>query len=120
MKEMVEHLPCGPACEESYASMDWVDKYMMDMDTLWGCRYFTKENCCQNLNKLIWISVSIVFMENKRESYFSEFGKENKIERLEIVHTDVWGPTQVSSLGGSLYYVTFIDDANRKTWVYFI
>jgi transposase InsO family protein len=36
------------------------------------------------------------------------------------VHTYVWGPAQVSSLGGSNYYVTFIDDATRKTWVYFI
>ena len=32
------------------------------------------------------------------------------------MHTDVWGPAQVSSLGGSKYYVTFIDDATRKTW----
>jgi hypothetical protein len=30
------------------------------------------------------------------------------------VHTDVWGPTQVSYLGGSHYYVKFIDDATRK------
>jgi hypothetical protein len=36
------------------------------------------------------------------------------------VHIDVWGPTPVSSLGGSHYYVTFIDDATRKTWVYCI
>jgi hypothetical protein len=36
------------------------------------------------------------------------------------VHTDVWGPDQVSSLGGSHYYVTFIDDATIKTWVYYI
>jgi hypothetical protein len=36
------------------------------------------------------------------------------------VHTDVWGPTQASSLAGSRYYVTFIDDATRKTWVYCI
>ena len=36
------------------------------------------------------------------------------------MHTCVWGPTQVSSLGGSKYYVTFIDDATRKTWVYCI
>ena len=36
------------------------------------------------------------------------------------MHTDVWGPTQVSSLGGSHYYITFIDDATRKTWVYCI
>ena len=34
---------------------------------------------------------------------FLRVGKENKIERLEIVHIDVWGPTQVSSLGVSRY-----------------
>jgi hypothetical protein len=36
------------------------------------------------------------------------------------VHTNVWGPSHVSSLVGSCYYVTFIDDATRKTWVYCI
>jgi hypothetical protein len=30
------------------------------------------------------------------------------------MHTDVWGPAHVSSLGGSRYYVTFIDYASRK------
>ena len=33
------------------------------------------------------------------------------------MHTDVWGPAQVSYLGGSRYYVTFIDDATRKTLI---
>jgi hypothetical protein len=51
---------------------------------------------------------------------FLRVGKEKKNERLDLVHTDVWGPDQVSSLGGSHYYVTFIDDATRKTWVYCI
>ena len=36
------------------------------------------------------------------------------------MHIDVWGPDQVQSLSGSCYYVTFIDDATRKTWVYCI
>ena len=36
------------------------------------------------------------------------------------MHTYIWGPTQVSSLGGSNYYVSFIDDRTRKTWVYCI
>jgi hypothetical protein len=51
---------------------------------------------------------------------FLRVRKEKKSERLELVHIDVWGPTQVSSLDGSRYYVTFIDDATRKTWVYCI
>jgi hypothetical protein len=34
-REIVEHLPYGPASEEVYMSMDWVDRYMTGMDTLW-------------------------------------------------------------------------------------
>ena len=59
-------------------------------------------------------------MENRRESDFSELGKKRRAKKLELVHTNVWGPAQVSSLGGSHYYVTFIDDATRKTWIYCI
>lgn len=36
------------------------------------------------------------------------------------MHIDVWDLSHVSSLGGSSYYVTFIDDATRKTLVYCI
>ena len=62
---------------------------------------------------------SCVYGKQKRVS-FVKTGKENKKEKLELVHTDVWGPAQVSSLGGSHYYVTFIDDATRKVWVNFL
>jgi hypothetical protein len=51
---------------------------------------------------------------------FLRVGKEKKSEKLELVHTDVWGPTHVSYIGGSHYYFNFIDDATRKTWVYCI
>jgi transposase InsO family protein len=51
---------------------------------------------------------------------FLRVGKEKKNESLDLVHTDVWGPAQVSYLGCSCYYFTFIDDATRKTWVYCI
>jgi hypothetical protein len=60
-----------------------------------------------------------VYGKHKRV-IFLKVRKEKKSERLELVHTDVWGPSQVSSLGGSCYYVTFIDDSTRKTWVYCI
>lgn len=39
---------------------------------------------------------------------------------MELIHTDVWGPALVSSLRGSKYYMTFIDDVSRKVWVYFL
>ncbi|KAK8934286.1 hypothetical protein KSP39_PZI015019 [Platanthera zijinensis] len=37
---------------------------------------------------------------------------------LDYVHTDVWGPTKTTSLGGSQYFVSFIDDFSRYVWVY--
>ena len=60
-----------------------------------------------------------IFGKQKKVS-FTKIGKTPKTERLELVHTDVWGPSPVSSLAGSLYYVTFIDDSTRKLWVYFL
>ena len=36
---------------------------------------------------------------------------------LDYVHSDVWGPTRELSLGGSQYFVTFIDDFSKKVWV---
>ena len=42
----------------------------------------------------------------------------NKI--LELVHSDVFGPVSVPSLGKYVYYFSFIDDFSRNTWIYFL
>jgi hypothetical protein len=34
-QETIEHPPCGPARKKVYVSMDFVDRYMTSMDTLW-------------------------------------------------------------------------------------
>ena len=34
------------------------------------------------------------------------------------MHSDVCGPMPMASMGGSLYFVTFIDDFSCKVWVY--
>ena len=39
---------------------------------------------------------------------------------LELIHSDVCGPFRVNSLGGHRFFVTFIDDFSRKTWVFFL
>ncbi|KAH9754532.1 Integrase catalytic domain-containing protein [Citrus sinensis] len=49
-----------------------------------------------------------------------KFGTTNHDTReiLEYVHNDVWGPAKTASIGGSHYFVTFIDDFSRCVWVY--
>lgn len=39
---------------------------------------------------------------------------------LEIVHTDICGPMEHTSIGGSRYFLLFIDDHSRMTFVYFL
>ena len=39
---------------------------------------------------------------------------------LELVHTDICGPMNISSVGGNKYFLTFIDDFSRKTWIYLL
>ena len=34
-----------------------------------------------------------------------------------IVHSDVWGPSKIATLGGAHWFVTFIEDCTRMTWV---
>jgi hypothetical protein len=40
-------------------------------------------------------------------------------EFLGYVHSDVWGPFPVALLLGKWYYIYFIDEYLRFTWVYF-
>jgi len=70
------------------------------------------------------ISLDFDFYEN------CVYGKQNRVsfpsggkrakEILELVHSDVFGPVKFPSLGNLLYYVSFIDDFSRNTWIYFL
>ena len=39
---------------------------------------------------------------------------------LNLIHSDLCRPMYFVSLRGYEYYVTFIDDHSRKTWIYFL
>ena len=41
-------------------------------------------------------------------------------EVLGLVHSDICGPITPISNGGKKYFITFIDDYSRKTWVYIL
>jgi len=39
---------------------------------------------------------------------------------LHLVHSDLCGPLPVVSFSGCTYFLTFVDDFSRRTWVYFV
>ncbi|KFD63371.1 hypothetical protein M514_24458 [Trichuris suis] len=39
---------------------------------------------------------------------------------LDVVHSDICGPMQVRSFSGARYFISFIDDFSRKSFVYFL
>lgn len=53
-----------------------------------------------------------------RQPFKAKGHREDRI--LELIHSDLCGPMETKSIGGSRYFLTFIDDASRKTVVYFL
>ena len=47
---------------------------------------------------------------NSSESIFTDI--------FDLIHSDVWGPSSVSSIGGSRYFVVFVDDYSRYNWIF--
>lgn len=39
---------------------------------------------------------------------------------LELVHSDIFGPTRTPSLGGKRYFLLFVDDYTRMMWLYIL
>lgn len=37
---------------------------------------------------------------------------------LDLIHTDIWGPSPVQSVNGHRFYIHFVDDHTRYTWIY--
>jgi hypothetical protein len=56
--------------------------------------------------------------KNTKKAYPHNNRKSNGI--LDLIHSDLCGPMIVPSMNGFLYYIMFIDDCSRKTWIYFL
>lgn len=48
------------------------------------------------------------------------FGKSVKAKKpLNLIHSDLCGPLEVSIIGGRNYFLTFIDDFSKQAWSIF-
>lgn len=39
---------------------------------------------------------------------------------LNLVHVEIYQPTQIPSLGSKTYFLLFVDDYSRIIWIYFL
>lgn len=88
----------------------------------------------QNLNKMQTAVEGVVFDNkasiSKMNCVVCCEGKQSRLpfahegnrstELLNVVHCDICGPMERSSLGGSRYFLLYIDDYSRMTYVYFL
>jgi hypothetical protein len=59
------------------------------------------------------------FMYGKHNRVRFLYGATRAKGILDLIHSDVFGHVHVTSLGKSMYYVSFINDFSRNTWIYF-
>lgn len=72
-----------------------------------------------NINNPIEMCEDCIVGKQHRDSF--PRGKAWRAEqRLQLLHSDICGPINPTSNGNKRYFITFIDDYSRKTWVYFL
>lgn len=67
----------------------------------------------------ICLTICIPCLEGKFTKIPIFFYPSNKsVHPLEVIHSDVWGHALVLSFEGYRYYVSFVDECTRYTWVF--
>ena len=51
-----------------------------------------------------------------RQNFQSQTYKMSK--PFSMIHSDVWGPSRIKNISGDRWFVSFIDDHTRLTWVF--
>ena len=73
-----------------------------------------------NATDLTSVICEACIMGKQHRCPYPKGSAERATEPFQLIHSDVCGPMSTTSLGGSRYYVTFIDDYTRYTTVYFL
>ncbi|GJX43365.1 retrotransposon protein, putative, ty1-copia subclass [Tanacetum coccineum] len=82
--------------------------HVLEKQGLFGKKSLGKLDFCENC----------VLGKSHRVSF--GVGRHNTQGVIDYVHSDLWGPSQVESLGGKAYFLSIVDDYSRRVWVYIL
>ena len=83
-----------------------------------GLTILAKKNLLSGMKSASFKKCAHYLARKQTKVAFKTSPPSRKPGMLELVYSDVCGPMKTKTLGGSLYFVTFIDDHSRKIWVY--
>lgn len=95
------------------APITWAYEWEMNEDA-------SLQNTTFGLKNMTMVLCEWCFHGKQKNVTFIKMVHPPDTAKLELVHSYVYGPTSVGSVGGSPYYVTFINDCTRKVWVYIL
>ena len=79
-----------------------------------GMKTLLSKGKLQELKSINFDMCESCILGQQKKVSFLKTGKTPKVEKLKLVHTDLWGPSSIASFGGSRYFITFIDDSSRN------
>jgi hypothetical protein len=66
------------------------------------------------------VGVCDACMEGKQHRQPSHQPATRAVQPLELIHSDLCGPIDPTSFGGAMYFILFIDDGTRYTYIYLL
>ncbi|GJU30249.1 retrotransposon protein, putative, ty1-copia subclass, partial [Tanacetum coccineum] len=81
---------------------------VLEKQGLFGKKSLGKLDICDNC----------VLGKSHRVSF--DVGRHTTQGVIDYVHSDLWGPSQVESLGGKRYFLSIVDDYSMRVWVYIL
>nr|GEX85054.1 retrovirus-related Pol polyprotein from transposon TNT 1-94 [Tanacetum cinerariifolium] len=81
---------------------------VLEKQGLFGKKSLGKLDFCENC----------VLGNSHRVSF--DVGRHTTQRVIDYVHSDLWGPSQLESLGGKTYFLSIVNDYSMRVWVYIL
>jgi hypothetical protein len=118
----VYHLIGNPILALVHTTMNPCELWQRRLDHLNYCSLLSLPKMVTDIPSINLIHDSVCKgcapRKNVKKPYSSSSRKSKGC--LDLIHSDLCGPMTTPSLGDYLYYVIYIDDHSRKTWICFM